>query len=51
VAGTIGIIAGIYMLLQKSIEWGMGALILLVGVAILLMFTSVMIRHFEFKKL
>jgi hypothetical protein len=49
--GTIGIIAGIYMLLHKSIEWGMGALILLVGVAILLMFTSVMIRHFEFKKL
>ena len=49
--GTIGIIAGIYMLLDKSAEWGMGALILLVGITILLMFTSVMLRHFDFKKL
>ena len=48
--GTIGIIAGIYMLLDKNAEWGMGALILLVGVTILLMFTSIILRHFDFKK-
>jgi hypothetical protein len=48
--GTIGIIAGIYMLLDKNVEWGMGALILLVGVTILLMFTSIILRHFDFKK-
>ncbi|MFP4567866.1 MAG: hypothetical protein ACLFN8_02895 [Candidatus Woesearchaeota archaeon] len=48
--GTIGIIAGIYMLLDKSSEWGFGALILLVSICILLMFTSVMLRHFDFKK-
>ena len=48
--GTIGIIAGIYMLLDKNAEWGMGALILLVGVTILLMFTSIILRHFDLKK-
>ena len=49
--GTIGIIAGIYMLLNKNVDWGLGALILLVSITILLMFTSIMLRHFDFKKL
>lgn len=49
--GTIGIVAGIYLLLSKSADWGLGVLILLVSITILLMFTSIMIRHFEFKKL
>ena len=48
--GTIGIVAGMYLLLNKNAEWGLGALILLVGITILLMFTSIMLRHFDFKK-
>lgn len=48
--GTIGIVSGIYLLLNKNYEWGLGALILLVGIAILLMFTSFMIRNFDFRK-
>ncbi|MCC7574877.1 hypothetical protein KO361_04765 [Candidatus Woesearchaeota archaeon] len=49
--GTISIVAGIFLLLNKNVEWGLGALILLVGVTILLMFTSIMLRHFDFRKL
>lgn len=49
--GTIGIVGGIYLLLNKGADWGMGALVLLVSIAILLMFTSIMLRHFDFKKL
>jgi membrane protein YdbS with pleckstrin-like domain len=49
--GTIGIMGGIFMLLNKSSDWGMGALILLISVLILLMFTSIIFRHFNFKKL
>lgn len=48
--GAIGIIAGIYMILNQSQDLGLGVLILLVGMTMLLMFTSVMLRHFEFKK-
>jgi len=48
--GTIGIVAGIYLLLNKDIDWGFGAMILLVSVFVLLMFTSIMFRNFDFKK-
>ncbi len=48
--GTIGIIAGLFMILNKSLDMGLGLLILLVGITMLLMFTSVMLRHFEFRK-
>ena len=48
---TIGIVAGIFILFSKNLDWGLGVLILLVGITILLMFTSIMLRHFEFKKL
>lgn len=47
---TIGIIAGIYLLLSKNTDWGFGVMVLLVSITVLLMFTSVMLRHFEFKK-
>jgi hypothetical protein len=48
--GTIGIILGVYSLLSKNVEWGFGVMILLVSLMILLMFTSIILRHFDFKR-
>ena len=48
--GTIALIYGVYLLLNRAAEPSLGLLITLVGATILLMFTAIMIRHFDFKK-
>ena len=49
--GTIGLMVGIYCLFNKNIDPGFGLLITLVGAIILLSFTAVLTRHFDFKRI
>jgi len=49
--GTIGIVAGIYCLFNKNVPAGFGLMLTLFGGLILLLFTAVMTRHFDFKKI
>jgi drug/metabolite transporter (DMT)-like permease len=48
--GTIGIMVGIYCLFRKDIDPGFGLMLTLVGAIILLSFTAVLARHFDFKR-
>ncbi|MGV8162713.1 MAG: hypothetical protein ACP5N2_05285 [Candidatus Nanoarchaeia archaeon] len=48
--GAIGLMAGIYCLFNKNLDPGLGVMLILVGGMILLIFTAVLTRHFDFKK-
>jgi uncharacterized membrane-anchored protein len=48
--GTIGIIAGIYCLFNKNTDAGLGLMLTLFGAMILMAFTAVLVRHFDFKR-
>jgi uncharacterized membrane-anchored protein len=49
--GTIGLMVGIYCLFNKNIDVGFGLLLTLVGAIILLSFTAILTRHFDFKRI
>lgn len=48
--GVIGIVAGIYTLFNKAGDPGLGLMLTLFGALILMAFTAVMTRHFDFKR-
>ncbi|MFA6073742.1 MAG: hypothetical protein WC758_06505 [Candidatus Woesearchaeota archaeon] len=48
--GTIGVVGGIYCLFDSTLNPGFGLMLTLFGGLILLLFTAVMARHFDFKK-
>jgi uncharacterized membrane protein SirB2 len=48
--GTIGLVVGIFVLFNSSISPWFGLTLTLIGGFILLAFTAIMSRHFDFKK-
>ncbi|MGV8168908.1 MAG: hypothetical protein ACP5N3_02525 [Candidatus Nanoarchaeia archaeon] len=48
--GVIGLVVGLYCLFNKNIDPGLGVMFVLVGGLILMFFTFVMMRHFDFKR-
>ncbi len=48
--GTIGLVYGVFLLLSPDVDPGYGLLITLVGALILMMFTAVMFREFDFNR-
>lgn len=48
--GTIALVYGVYLLLKPDTDVGFGFLITLIGATILLIFTSVITREFNYKR-
>jgi hypothetical protein len=48
--GTITLMFGVYLLLSPSADVGLGLLITLIGATLLLMFTSIITKQFNYKK-
>jgi len=48
--GTASLVYGVYLLLNPSVDAGYGLLVTLIGALILLMFTAVMFREFDFDR-
>ncbi len=48
--GTISLMAGVYLLLRPDSEVGLGLLVTLIGATLLLMFTSIITKQFNYSK-
>lgn len=48
--GVIGVVAGVYCLFNKTSDVGLGLMLTLFGAMILMAFTAIMVRHFDFKR-
>ncbi len=48
--GTISLMFGVYLLLSPQNDVGLGLLVTLIGATLLLIFTSVITKQFDYKK-
>jgi hypothetical protein len=48
--GTIGLVVGIFIMFNQNMNPWFGLMITLIGALILLSFTAIMSRHFDFKR-
>lgn len=48
--GTVSLVYGVFLLLNPSVDAGYGLLTTLIGGVILLLFTAIMFREFDFNR-